>query len=99
MAVNRFFSSVVRIQKERGHHLVTDGPYRYVRHPGYVGAMISMPASAIALGSWWSLLPATAFSLVVFRRAALEDAFLRDNLDGYNRYMERVRYRLLPGLW
>jgi protein-S-isoprenylcysteine O-methyltransferase Ste14 len=99
MAVNRFFSSVVRIQDERGHNLVTVGPYRYVRHPGYLGAIIGMPASAIALGSWWSLVPAAVVSLVVFRRLVVEDAFLKDHLDGYRNYMHRVRYRLLPGIW
>jgi protein-S-isoprenylcysteine O-methyltransferase Ste14 len=99
MAVNPFFSSVVRIQTERGHHLITAGPYRYVRHPGYAGAIIGILCSALALGSWWSLLPAVAMSFAVLRRAALEDAFLRDNLGGYKTYMEKVRYRLLPGIW
>lgn len=99
VAVNPFFSSVVRIQNDRGHVLITAGPYRYVRHPGYVGAILGMPASAIALGSWLSLVPAAIVSLLVLRRVVLEDAFLKDHLDGYTHYMERVRYRLLPGIW
>ncbi len=99
MAVNRFFSSVVRIQSERGHQLVSGGPYRYVRHPGYIGAMIGMPASALALGSSWSLLPASILSVLILRRAALEDRYLKEHLDGYKSYAETVRYRLVPGIW
>ncbi len=98
-AVNRFFSPVVRIQTERGHHLITTGPYRYMRHPGYIGMILGLPASALALGSWWSLVPALAYSLVILRRTALEDRFLTEQLDGYKSYAENVRYRLLPGIW
>jgi protein-S-isoprenylcysteine O-methyltransferase Ste14 len=99
VAVNRFFSPVVRIQKERGHHVVTRGPYRYVRHPAYLAMIVALPFSALALGSGWSLLPAGAFALLVVRRTALEDRTLRQELDGYAGYAERVRYRLVPGLW
>lgn len=99
VVVNRFFSPVVRLQKDRGHHLVTLGPYRFVRHPGYLGMVISVPASGLALGSWWALLPAIGYALVILRRAAIEDQFLRRHLDGYNTYASAVRYRLLPGLW
>ncbi len=99
MAVNRFFSSVVRIQKERGHHLVTDGPYHYVRHPGYIGTIIGFPASAMALGSWWSLVPAMVLSILILRRTALEDRYLKEHLDGYTTYAAKVRFRLVPGIW
>ena len=79
MAMNPFFSPSVRIQSEHGHHLVESGPYRFVRHPGYLAMSISIPASAIAIGSWLALIPASAFLLVIHRRVALEDVFLRNH--------------------
>ena len=99
MASNRFFSSVVRIQSERGHTVVTEGPYRYVRHPGYLGILIAIPCSALALGSWLALAPAVVFSALTVYRTAFEDWFLRANLGGYAGYVERVTYRLVPGVW
>lgn len=99
MLNNRFFSPVVRIQHERGHTLVTSGPYRFVRHPGYVGALFACACGGLALGSWWSLVPLAPFAVLFLRRTALEDRMLRAELDGYARYAERVRYRLLPGVW
>ncbi|MCY2987556.1 MAG: isoprenylcysteine carboxylmethyltransferase family protein, partial [Planctomycetota bacterium] len=99
MWTNRFFSSVVRIQTDRGHHVVHDGPYRFVRHPGYVGAVLLGLASAVALGSLWSLIPAGLMAMAVTVRTALEDATLKRQLPGYAEYASRVRYRLLPGVW
>ncbi len=99
MASNRFFSPVVRIQHERGHTLVTTGPYRFVRHPGYVGAILACGCGGVALGSCWSLVPLAPFAVLFLRRTALEDRMLRADLDGYAGYADRVRYRLLPGLW
>ncbi len=99
VVVNRFFSPVVRLQKDRGHHLVTFGPYRFVRHPGYLGMVLSVPASGLALGSWWGLAPAIAYALIILRRAAIEDDFLRRHLTGYDSYADAVRYRLVPGIW
>lgn len=99
VAVNRFFSPVVRIQTERGHHLVDRGPYRWVRHPGYLGMFLALPASALALGSWWALMPAVANSLMVLRRLALEDRYLGEHLAGYGDYVKTVKYRLVPGVW
>ena len=99
MASNRFFSPVVRIQHERGHTLVTSGPYRFVRHPGYVGAILASACGGVALGSWWSLVPLAPFAVLFLRRTAVEDRMLRADLDGYAGYAERVRYRLVPGLW
>lgn len=98
MSVNRFFSPVVRLQQERGHSLVTAGPYRYIRHPGYAGILLSA-CVGIALGSWWSLSPLVLALGLILRRTALEDRFLRGSLEGYASYAERVRYRLVPGLW
>lgn len=99
MWTNRFFSSVVRIQTDRGHHVVHDGPYRFVRHPGYVGAILLGLASAVALGSLWSLIPAGLMAMAVTVRTALEDVTLKRELPGYAEYASRVRYRLLPGVW
>lgn len=99
MAVNRFYSRFVRIQKERGHTPISDGPYRYVRHPGYLGQMIFSLASAPALGSLWALIPGGLFALLLAIRTALEDRMLREELEGYEAYAQRVRYRLIPGIW
>ena len=99
LSANRFFVPVIRIQAERGHAVVSAGPYGLIRHPGYAGTVVGIPASALALGSWWALVPALAASLLFVRRAAHEDRFLRQHLDGYLGYAERVRYRLLPGVW
>ena len=99
MAANPFFSSAIRIQSERGHHLILRGPYRFIRHPGYFAMLFNMPATAIALGSTTALVPALIFSLVILRRTIHEDRFLRDELAGYAGYMLMVRYRLFPGLW
>jgi protein-S-isoprenylcysteine O-methyltransferase Ste14 len=99
MVVNRFFSSVVRLQKDRGHHLVTSGPYSVVRHPGYAGGIVSVPLFGLAVGSWLAALPMLAFSLLMLRRTVIEDRFLQENLEGYADYARRVRHRLLPGVW
>ena len=99
IAVNRFFVPVVRVQPERGHRVVDAGPYAQVRHPGYAGMAIAGPAIALALGSWSALAPALAASWLFLRRAAHEDRFLRANLEGYEAYAGRVRYRLVPGVW
>lgn len=97
--VNRFFSPVVRIQAERGHHLITSGPYRLVRHPGYTGAIVGFLSGPMLLGSWWALLPAAALALFIVIRTSSEDRFLHVALAGYADYAARVRYRLIPGVW
>ncbi len=99
MTVNRFFSSVVRIQRERGQRVITVGPYRYVRHPGYAAAIPLLLSSALALGSWWALPPALVWTATIIRRTLLEDRLLRDELEGYAAYAERVPFRLVPGIW
>lgn len=99
ISVNRFHSPYIRIQGERGHQPVCDGPYHYVRHAGYLGMIVGVPASALALGSWWALVPAVAYSLLILRRTMLEDRFLKENLGGYSDYAEKVRHRLVPRLW
>jgi protein-S-isoprenylcysteine O-methyltransferase Ste14 len=99
MSVNRFFSSVVRIQGERGHCVIDSGPYARVRHPGYVGMLLLGATMPLALGSWWAFLPGSVVVVFGFRRVLIEDRFLAANLPGYREYAARVRYRLLPGIW
>lgn len=99
MSANTFFSPVPRIQRERGHRVITGGPYRYLRHPGYAGGLLTTLCGGIALGSWWSLLPLAPVALFTLRRTVLEDRLLKADLEGYARFAERVRFRLLPGVW
>lgn len=99
MAVNRFFSAVVRVQGDRGHYVIDRGPYAIVRHPGYAGMIPAVPFSALALGSWPSLALALMYSGLILRRVLFEDRFLHANLEGYDTYARRVRHRLIPGAW
>jgi protein-S-isoprenylcysteine O-methyltransferase Ste14 len=96
---NTFFSRMVRIQEDRGHHVVTTGPYRFVRHPGYLMAVVFWPGAALALGSWWALIPAFTIVALYVYRTAREDRTLQAELEGYAEYAKKVRYRLLPGVW
>ncbi len=98
-AVNRFFEPGVRLQRERGQHVISNGPYAYVRHPGYVSAILVFAGLALALGSWWALIPAAWASGVLILRTSWEDALLQAELEGYADYAGRVRFRLLPGVW
>jgi protein-S-isoprenylcysteine O-methyltransferase Ste14 len=99
MRSNPFFSSVVRIQKDRGHAVVDNGPYRYIRHPGYAGTSIFILVTPLILGSYWALGPAAATASMMVLRTILEDVTLHNELEGYADYARRVRYRLLPALW
>lgn len=99
VATNRFFSPVVRIQEERGHHLVTGGPYRLIRHPGCAGTLIAAACGGVAMGSWWSLVPLAVLVPLFLRRTLVEEEVLRERLTGYSEYASRVRFRLVPGLW
>jgi protein-S-isoprenylcysteine O-methyltransferase Ste14 len=96
---NRFYSRIVRIQKDRGHTVVDQGPYRFVRHPGYAGGLLAGLATPIVLGSLWALVAAGALTLLLVVRTALEDNTLHDELPGYDQYAQRIRYRLVPGAW
>lgn len=96
---NRFFSGQVRIQTERGQHVVSTGPYRWMRHPGYAGGLLLYLASPIFLDSSWTFIPAITTLIVTVIRTILEDKTLQDELTGYREYAKRVRYRLLPGVW
>lgn len=99
VAANRFFSAIVRIQRDRGHTVVESGPYRMIRHPAYLGSILHMFGTGFALGSWWGVDVAAVLSLVLAFRTALEDRTLNRELEGYAAYAARVRFRLLPGIW
>ncbi len=99
MVVNRFFSSVVRIQKDRGHQVVSSGPYSIVRHPGYSVTMLAYFGMVMLLGSLWALIPAVLVNIAYVVRTSLEDRTLQKELPGYPEYSARTRYRLFPGIW
>jgi protein-S-isoprenylcysteine O-methyltransferase Ste14 len=99
MACNRFFYGILRIDLERGHAVATGGPYRIVRHPGYLGGSLFDLAAPLLLGSLWALVPALLTIAAIVARTALEDRALQDHLDGYGDYAHQVRSRLLPGIW
>jgi protein-S-isoprenylcysteine O-methyltransferase Ste14 len=99
MRSNEFFSSVVRIQKDRGHTVATGGPYRFVRHPGYTGMIAFLLATPLILNSYWAFVPAAVTVAVNVLRTALEDRTLHCELDGYADYAREVRYKLLPAVW
>jgi protein-S-isoprenylcysteine O-methyltransferase Ste14 len=96
---NRFFSSVVRIQTDRGHVVCDSGPYRIVRHPGYAGNILPLLGIVLALSSLWTLIPAAVALVIAVIRTALEDRTLQEELPGYKEYARRVRYRLLPWIY
>jgi len=96
---NRFFSSVVRIQTDRGHEVCDSGPYRIVRHPGYAGNILPLLGIVLALSSVWTLIPAAVALVIAVIRTTLEDRTLQEELAGYQEYVHRVRYRLIPGIY
>jgi protein-S-isoprenylcysteine O-methyltransferase Ste14 len=96
---NRFFSSVVRIQADRGHIVCDSGPYRMVRHPGYAGNIIALPGIVLALGSVWTIIPVIVALIIAVIRTVLEDKTLQEELPGYRDYAHRVRYWLIPGVF
>jgi protein-S-isoprenylcysteine O-methyltransferase Ste14 len=98
-ASNAFFSQVVRIQSERGQSVARGGPYRYVRHPAYLGTILYELAVPVLLASWWALIVGAFNALLFILRTALEDRTLQRELTGYGDYARRVRYRLLPRVW
>lgn len=99
MVVNRFFSSHVRIQTDRGHTVVSAGPYRVVRHPGYAGNVLSWVAAPVFFSSYWVAVSSVVVITLTLIRTALEDRTLQEELSGYREYAARVRYRLIPGIW
>jgi protein-S-isoprenylcysteine O-methyltransferase Ste14 len=99
MIVNRFLETQVRIQTDRGHRVITDGPYRFVRHPMYSGMLVQTLAIPLVLGSWWTFLPVAGIFTAVFWRTALEDRTLQAELPGYAEFANRTRYKIVPGIW
>ena len=99
LAENRYFSSVVRIQTDRGHVVCDSGPYRIVRHPGYAGNMLALPGIVLALSSLWTLIPVAVALIIAVIRTVLEDQTLQNELSGYRDYARRIRYRLIPGIY
>lgn len=99
MAANRFFSATVRIQSDRNHIVVSNGPYGYIRHPGYTGGIISNLMVPMVLGSWVALIMATLVAIGYTLRTLFEDRTLQKELTGYKEYSKKVRYRLIPGVW
>jgi protein-S-isoprenylcysteine O-methyltransferase Ste14 len=97
--VNRWFSSTVRIQKDRAQVVVKDGPYRYIRHPGYSAAIPMYLAMPLILGSLWALIPAFLTIILLIIRTYLEDNTLQKELPGYLQYTKKIKYRLIPGIW
>jgi protein-S-isoprenylcysteine O-methyltransferase Ste14 len=99
LVANRFFSGTVRIQTERGHRVVSSGPYRLIRHPGYAGGLLGYVLIPVLLDSLWAFIPAGLLAAVMVARTALEDRTLQAELPGYAEYAQRTRYRLIPGGW
>jgi protein-S-isoprenylcysteine O-methyltransferase Ste14 len=99
MLENRFFSAVVRIQRDRNQTVVSTGPYRLVRHPGYAGGVVTYLATPFVLDAMWGWIPAALVILGVFIRTWLEDRTLQEELDGYKDYTQDVHHRLVPGIW
>jgi protein-S-isoprenylcysteine O-methyltransferase Ste14 len=99
MAKNPFLAPAVRVQYERGHRVVTSGPYRFVRHPMYAGVLVAILGWPLMLGSWWAYVPTVLAAVTFVVRAYLEDATLQRELDGYREYAAETRRRLLPRIW
>ena len=99
MLVNRFFSRAVRLQPDRGQQVVTSGPYRLVRHPGYSGGLLLLLSAGFALGSWIAMAPILLMLPLMVRRTLIEESMLANALPGYADYMQRVRSRIFPGIW
>lgn len=96
---NRFFSSVVRIQTDRGHTVCQTGLYKFVRHPGYLGMIISWVGFPLLLGSMWSIIPIAFAIVLLLVRTSLEDEALINELPGYSQYIQKTRYKLIPEIW
>ncbi len=99
MFANAYFSTVVRIQSDRGQTVCDSGPYQFVRHPGYAGIILQALGTPFLLGSFWALVPGITAAALMIIRTAFEDRTLQAELSGYADYARRVRYRLLPGIW
>jgi len=99
MAVNPYFEPAVRIQKDRGHTVISSGPYKIVRHPGYLAGILFTLSIPLIIGSVFTFIPVGIYAVLFIIRTSLEDRTLREELDGYAEYALQVRYKLLPGIW
>lgn len=99
VSANPFFSSESRLQQDRRQTVTDRGPYRFVRHPAYLASILLWPATGLMVESWWAVLPGLLAALMMFIRTVYEDRMLQAELSGYAQYAQRVRYRLIPGLW
>ena len=99
MLVNKHFETSVRIQEDRGHETITSGPYRIVRHPGYLGIIVVYGVTPPFLGSWWGLIPSAIMTAMIILRTSKEDKTLLEELPDYPIYAQEVPYRLFPGIW
>ena len=99
MIVNPFFEPTVRIQKDKGHKVITSGPYKIVRHPGYLAGILYALSAPLIIGSLYTFIPVGIYTLLIVIRTLLEDRTLHKELNGYSKYAKKVRYRLIPGLW
>ena len=90
---------MVRLQTDRGQYVISEGPYRWVRHPGYAGGILAYLATPLLLNSFWVFIPIILTCGLYMLRTSLEDRFLQENLQGYAEYAERVKFRIIPGLW
>lgn len=99
MAVNAHFATVVRVGAEGEHEVAMSGPYRIVRHPGYLGVVVQSMSTPLILGSWWALIPAALALVALFFRTVLEDRTLQAELAGYDQLVKQTPYRLIPGIW
>jgi protein-S-isoprenylcysteine O-methyltransferase Ste14 len=99
MITNAYFSTVARVQDDRGQTVCRSGPYQCVRHPGYIGAILQSLGIPLLLGSWWALIPGVPAAVLMGIRTCLEDRMLQAELPGYKDFTQEVRYRLIPGIW
>ena len=99
MGANAYFSPMVRIQEERGHQVADGGPYRIIRHPGYLGAILFSLGIPLLMESWWALIPGFLSVILYFLRTLLEDRTLHEELPGYPDYSGQVKFKLIPGVW
>ncbi|MBU0718572.1 MAG: isoprenylcysteine carboxylmethyltransferase family protein [Planctomycetes bacterium] len=99
LIVNPYLAKEVRVQTERGHRVISTGPYAYVRHPMYAGIFLLLASLPLVLGSWWILVPGCVIVVLFIVRTAFEDRMLRESLPGYDEYSKKTCYRLVPGIW
>jgi protein-S-isoprenylcysteine O-methyltransferase Ste14 len=99
MVVNKFFEWTARIQNEKQQYICTSGPYRIMRHPGYIGLIVTILAYPFILGSWWGFVLSGILTIVIVIRTAREDSMLQNELPGYKEYAGQVKYRLIPLVW